>query len=120
VARASLEELRLDYEDFLRQRNLPFWEPSHPILLRFKQRRCGTLSDFQEWIRTEREIADKPGSDATLAANGILSLLNLTTHLLDRQVKQLGIEFERQGGFTERLYQFRKGKKNTDGKENTD
>ena len=26
VARASLEELRLDYEDFLRQRSLPLWE----------------------------------------------------------------------------------------------
>lgn len=26
VARASLEELRLDYEDFLRQRKLPTWE----------------------------------------------------------------------------------------------
>src|ERR1700722_16787844 len=26
VARASLEELRLDYEDFLRQRQLPFWD----------------------------------------------------------------------------------------------
>src|SRR5258705_1345349 len=25
VARASLEELRLDYEDFLRQRRLPIW-----------------------------------------------------------------------------------------------
>jgi len=26
VAQASLEELRLDYEDFLRQRGLPLWE----------------------------------------------------------------------------------------------
>ena len=30
VARASLEELRLDYEDFLRQRGLPLLEPDHP------------------------------------------------------------------------------------------
>jgi|SRR5579872_969100 len=30
VARASLEELRLDYEDFLRQRDLPLWERSIP------------------------------------------------------------------------------------------
>ena len=28
VARASLEELRLDYEDFLRHRSLPLWERS--------------------------------------------------------------------------------------------
>src|SRR5215510_16475770 len=30
VARASLEELRLDYEDFLRQRGLPLWDRNDP------------------------------------------------------------------------------------------
>ncbi len=30
VARASLEELLLDYQDFLRQRNLPLWGKNHP------------------------------------------------------------------------------------------
>src|SRR3989304_4506018 len=30
VARASLEELRLDYEDFLRQRKLPIWNRDDP------------------------------------------------------------------------------------------
>ena len=30
VARASLEELRLDYEDFLRQRALPLWPRTDP------------------------------------------------------------------------------------------
>ena len=29
VARASLEELLLDYEDFLRQRRLPIWDKNH-------------------------------------------------------------------------------------------
>jgi restriction system protein len=30
VARASLEELLLDYQDFLRQQGLPLWEKNHP------------------------------------------------------------------------------------------
>jgi four helix bundle protein len=30
VARASLEELLPDYQDFLRQRNLPLWDKNHP------------------------------------------------------------------------------------------
>lgn len=30
IARASLEELLLDYHDFLRQRRLLLWEKSHP------------------------------------------------------------------------------------------
>ncbi len=48
VARASLEELRLDYEDFLRQRGLPLLEPDHPALMRFKARRCSTLEEVQD------------------------------------------------------------------------
>src|SRR5512138_542437 len=38
VARASLEELRRDYEDFLRHRRLPMWKPDHAALLRFKEK----------------------------------------------------------------------------------
>ncbi len=54
VARASLEELRLDYEDFLRQRGLELWHPDHPALLRFKAKRCASLDEIRDWINTER------------------------------------------------------------------
>lgn len=54
VARASLEELRLDYEDFLRQGNLPQLEPQHPALLRFKALRAKTLAEVQAWVADER------------------------------------------------------------------
>ncbi|HHL34367.1 MAG TPA: four helix bundle protein [Desulfobulbaceae bacterium] len=53
VARASLEELRLDYEDFLRQRGLPQFEPEHPTLQRFKAKRCATLDDVRAWVEEE-------------------------------------------------------------------
>ena len=55
VARASLEELRLDYEDFLRQRGLAQWPPDHPALERFKARRCATLDEVRAWVRDERQ-----------------------------------------------------------------
>lgn len=55
VARASLEELRLDYEDFLRQRGLELWPPDHPALMRFKAKRCASLDDIRDWINTERQ-----------------------------------------------------------------
>ena len=54
VARASLEELLLDYEEFLRNRG---WEPlpsEHPALMRFKQRRCKTLAEVRQWVVEER------------------------------------------------------------------
>ena len=54
VARASLEELRLDYEDFLRQRGLPLLTPDHPALVRFRARRCSTLEEVRRWVADER------------------------------------------------------------------
>jgi len=53
VARASLEELRLDYEDFLRQRELPMLAPSHPALQRFRARRCSRIEEFRAWLAEE-------------------------------------------------------------------
>ena len=37
VARASLEELLLDYHDFLRQRKLPLWGKNHPQAQRIRK-----------------------------------------------------------------------------------
>jgi four helix bundle suffix protein len=42
-----------------------------------------------------------------LVANAALSLLNLACHLLDRQLAAQAKGFEREGGFTERLYRVR-------------
>src|SRR5438067_739127 len=57
IARASLEELRGDYEDFLRQRGLAEWPPQHPALMRFRARRCATVADIKAWVEDERERA---------------------------------------------------------------
>ena len=50
VARASLEELKLDYEDFLRHRGLPLWERSNPLRQELIDRRCRTANDVARWI----------------------------------------------------------------------
>ncbi len=112
VARASLEELRLDYEDFLRQRGLEQWPPEHPALTRFKKNRIQTVEDFAAWVRRERAsmpVPDRPcPSHACLAANGALALLNLACYLLDRQLAAQAAAFEQEGGFSERLYRQRR------------
>ena len=94
VARASLEELRLDYEDFLRQRGLPEWPPDHQALVRFKARRCATVEGVRAWVEDEHRRARANTDDETLSvsvrgspcqsvsssalvANAALSLLNL-------------------------------------------
>ena len=57
VARASLEELRLDFAAYLRQGGLKAWPPRHPALMRFKARRCATLDEVRVWVKSERQIA---------------------------------------------------------------
>ena len=138
VARASLEELKLDYEDFLRQRGLPALDPRHPVIERFKKLQCKTLDEVQNWVREERRrnpdrhghtqtktdnsntksvpVSESPCqslSSACLAANAALSLLNLACHLLNRQVERLAADFENEGGFTERLHRTRTAKRKT-------
>src|SRR6188508_370241 len=45
VARASLEELRLDYEDFLRERELSLWAEDDPRRAALVARRCTTANE---------------------------------------------------------------------------
>jgi len=125
VARASLEELRLDYKDFLRQRELPLFPPDHPALVRFKARRCVTVEDVRLWVEdeqgrtrtsTNKSVSVRGGpcpsvGSSTLAANAALSLLNLCCYLLDRQLAAQAQAFENEGGFTERLYRIRQKKR---------
>jgi len=63
VARASLEELRLDYEDFLRQRRLKLWEKEDKRRKDLINRRCKNADAVAEWVREihEREKCDRNG-----------------------------------------------------------
>jgi four helix bundle suffix protein len=55
VARASLEELRLDFEDFLRQRQLPLWARDDPRRAALVARRCTTADEVAAWMREVHE-----------------------------------------------------------------
>ena len=128
VARASLEELMLDYEDFLRQRGLKIWEREHPLRQELVDRRCASADEVAAWIvevvRREEGSGHRVGTGTTMStgsatstrstktypeysANAALVLLAVACSLLDRQVAGLAAEFEQNGGFTERLYRVR-------------
>ena len=55
VARSSLEELKLDYEDFLRQRGLPLWERTDPRRQRLIDRRCETADEVAAWVKEQHD-----------------------------------------------------------------
>ena len=100
VARASLEELLLDYEDFLRQNSFSIWEKGSPearavrALAREENR---SYTTYRTYIESSSEIA----------ANTMICLIHQTNYLLDRQLRQLERQFLEKGGFTERLYRAR-------------
>ncbi len=127
VARASLEELRLDYEDFLRQRGLPLWERNDPRRDELIDRRCTTVDEVSDWVREVHErggpcgqggpsgqcigsTASTASTKSTrstypeIAANAALLLIAVACSLLERQLAALSESFENEGGFTERLY----------------
>ncbi|MBW2441018.1 MAG: four helix bundle protein [Deltaproteobacteria bacterium] len=101
IARASLEELLLDYQDFLRQRDLPLWEKDHPEAQ--KVRKLAYASDRS--YRTYKTYIES--SAAEVAANALICLIHQSNYLLDRQLRQLEKRFLDQGGFTEKLYKAR-------------
>lgn len=105
VARASLEELKLDYEDFLRQRELPIWQYHDPRRQELVSLRANTADQFSLWVKhaEQRNL----GTLQEIAANGVLVLLAVACSLLDRQLASQADAFQRDGGFTERLYNIR-------------
>lgn len=139
VARASLEELKLDYEDFLRQRRLTEWPRDDARRAALIDSRPTTADDVAVWTRWAREEFTGQGgrnrqsghpSKSTqsttsttstistypeIAANGALALIAVACSLLDRQIASLEKAFVDEGGFTERLYRVRtaaRGSKN--------
>jgi restriction system protein len=137
VARASLEELLLDYEDFLRHRRLVQWAMDGPeasavrgVVRRFKRDRADLaeqtdlidLTDAERWALYGCWL-DAP--EAAVRANAVICLIHQANYLLDRQILALEAAFVEGGGYseqlaTERLRWRRERTERTDQAERTD
>ncbi len=124
IARASLEELKLDYEDFLRHRKLIKWEKNNPLRQELIDLRCETADDVAKWVKVKSghrgpcghsghftESTKSTSSTEAVSANAALVLIAVACSLLDRQVAFLADSFEKDGGFTERMYRIRSQKR---------
>lgn len=100
VARASLEELLLDYQDFLRQRGLRLWAKDSPEALAVRRRYQSDSSDQSEKSDPYHFRTASP----EVAANTLICLINQASYLLGRQLNSLDQTFLAHGGFTERLH----------------
>ncbi len=96
VARASLGELLLDYEDFLRQQGLTQWSKDSPDALRVRGLYQSDLSD-------KSDPYDLKTASAETAANTLLCLVNQASSLLRNQLRTLEKEFLANGGLRERM-----------------
>lgn len=125
TARFSLEELRRDYRDYLRQRGLKEWTYNEPLRQELIDARCASAEEVADWVRevhrrSKRTVPGGPNGEsrlhsasrrrptyAEIAANAALVLIAVACSLLDRQLASLGKRFLENGGFTERMYRMR-------------
>ena len=112
VARASLEELLLDYEDYLRHRRLPQWLPDGPEASEVRavprtfrkdpsdQTDLTDLSDQERWPLYAQWLDH---ANPAIRANATICLIHQANYLLDRQIAALEAAFVEDGGYSEQL-----------------
>lgn len=115
VARASLEELLLDYEDFLRHRRLPAWTPDCPEAMAVRRvpqefrkdqpdpSNPADLSDLSDHGRSTLYARWLEHADPAVRANALICLIHQANFLLDRQIAALEKAFVEGGGYSEQL-----------------
>ena len=97
VARASLEELMLDYEDFLRTNKYTQWSPTHKLSIRFSELNRTENATYETYIKAIEN------QDPEICANSLRCLTNIVIYLLKQQIKTLEQEFIKEGGLRERM-----------------
>ncbi|MEI8033325.1 MAG: four helix bundle suffix domain-containing protein [Chlorobiaceae bacterium] len=109
VARSSLEELLLDYEDFLRHRRLGQWAADslealavREVPRKFRSDRSD-LTDLTDHERWKLYAPWLEHADPAVRANALICLIHQANFLLDQQTDSLESRFIEGGGCSEQL-----------------
>jgi four helix bundle suffix protein len=105
VARSSIDEVLKDFIKHLTRRNLRHWQGGEPRFAEARNLRPQTLEEAAAWVNKPGAKGPKEERAANLGAILAAQAHWLTERLLDRQAK----DFEKNGGFSERLYRARTG-----------
>jgi restriction system protein len=100
VTEGSQRELAADYEDFLRQRDLPIWDKDDPRVRQVREFRAS-------WVKPNQPNTPNLPNDPELEANSLLTYCQMESFLLKRQIDALKEKFIREGGFRENLFRQR-------------
>ena len=106
VARASLEELLIDYQDFLRTNKLPLWDKEHRLTVRFRELNRTPGATYQTFVKA---IENR---EPEICANSMICLIKIVTWLLNQQLKALEKAFINEGGLRERMTRARINQRN--------
>ena len=111
VAKASLEELLDDYEDYLRVRQLPQWGNLHP---RYEKRRQYARSQQigKDYAQVVRKMNDEE------IANLCITLIHQAMYMLHKLLITMQERFVTEGGIKERMYQARVTYRNSQSNQN--
>ena len=102
VGRSSFQELREDYEDYLKRNDLPVWNTQHP---RF-DKMVSFCRQNNSWESYQPLAMSLPAEEF---CNMALTLCHLTDKMFDGYLKHLGKQFIEQGGIKERMHAARTG-----------
>lgn len=100
TANGSAQELAEDFKDFLRQRNLKIWSKDDPRIRKFREFRA-------VWVSPNIPNTPNLPKNPEEAANMLLTLCQMQTFLLSRQISALTEKFVKEGGFRENLFKKR-------------
>ena len=110
VARASLEELLLDYEDYLRHRSHRQWDMNDPEALEVRavgkqhQTDPADQADWADPVAHWKAYARwLEHADPAVVANTLICLIHQADYLLDQQISTLERDFVQEGGYSEQL-----------------
>jgi len=109
VARASLEELLVDYKDFLRVQQLNLWDKNDKRAVEI--RNIAKIPDRS--FSSYKTYLENPSLE--IVVNTIIILIHQTNYLLDQQIRKLEETFIKEGGIREKMLKARlneRGKKN--------
>lgn len=102
VARSSIHELREDYEDYLKSRELSLWDKTHPRY----ERMLKFCRNHNRWEDYEKLAAKM---NAEEMANTALTLCHMVDKMMISYQKKLEKEFMTEGGIKERMTAARLG-----------
>lgn len=97
VARGSLQELRLDYQDYLNTHHLPMWPADSERQQRLREF-CHSHNDYSDYAPFVVKMNDEE------MANLLLTLCHQTDKMMCSYIEKLEHRFVTEGGIKERMY----------------